>query len=120
MGAGSMGIFGLLFQLLYNEAGVIRVKHISRKLEDATSIQTTPSHSSSTKVHVLPPEEPSRPLTERFFEYVGMAKVSDEDFLHKLRVKRDSYLHRIAEIETEMERERVKDTPTRPESSDSL
>lgn len=103
-----------LLQLLYNEAGVIRVKHISHKLEDAS-----PALSSSKKVYLPPPEEPSRPFSERFFEYIGMAKVSDEDFVQRLRVKRDSYLRRIAEIEVERETKRAKNIPTRSESTDS-
>lgn len=120
-GTGGMGILCTLLQLLYNESGVIRVKYISRKLEDATHAQSPVQiiPSSSGKVYVPPPEEPSRPLSERFFEYIGMAKISDEDFVQRLRVKRDAYLRRIAEIEVEREKERAKNAPTRPESTDS-
>lgn len=40
-------------------------------------------------------------LRDRVFSFFGR-RVSDEDYLRRLRLQRDSYLHRIAELEKEL------------------
>ncbi|EKM55194.1 uncharacterized protein PHACADRAFT_195221 [Phanerochaete carnosa HHB-10118-sp] len=84
-----------LLQLGYNELGVMRIKYVSRKLEEAHK-----PPASATEIVTLPPE-PSKPTLQRVFEWMGMPKISDEEYLKKLYAKRADVLRRIAEIEAE-------------------
>lgn len=73
----------------------MRIKYVSRKLEEAHKPPT-----SATEITTLPPEPP-KPVLQRVFEWMGMPKVSDEEYLKKLYTKRADVLRRIAEIEAE-------------------
>ncbi|GJE90787.1 hypothetical protein PsYK624_069310 [Phanerochaete sordida] len=84
-----------LFQLGYNELGVMRIKYVSRKLQEAHQPQPA-----KREVITLPPE-PARPMLQRVFEWMGMPKVSDEEYLQKMYAKRADVLRRIAEIEAQ-------------------
>lgn len=90
-----------LLQLGYNELGVIRVKYVSRKLDEARhSRSSIPGH----EVVILPPE-PSKPLIQRMLDWMGMPQISDEEYLQRLRLKRANALQRIAEIEAAQPKE---------------
>lgn len=94
-GVVTASILCSLLQLGYNELGVMRVKYVSRKLEEAHRPPTPQA-----EVITLPPE-PSRPILQRAFEWMGMPKISDEEYLKKLYVKRAEVLRQIAEIEAQ-------------------
>ncbi|KAI0345345.1 hypothetical protein BDW22DRAFT_1354257 [Trametopsis cervina] len=119
-GVSTGAIVCSLLQLAYNEVGVRRIQYVSRKLAERniTPEVAIVSETNSQKTYtVLPPPEPSRPFWERFCEYIGLAKVSDEEYLEKLKAKRASYLQQIAEIEAEREKKKngsAADESTRP------
>lgn len=96
-GATTAGLTCALLQLAYNEVHVRHVKSVTRDIEQA---QHSPEPTQE--------KEARRPFGERFFEALGMPKVSDEEFLQRLRVKRDGALKRIAEIEAQREVEKAK------------
>ncbi|KAI0691039.1 hypothetical protein BC835DRAFT_1279928, partial [Cytidiella melzeri] len=111
-GATTAGLVCTLLQLIYNESTVLRVKYVSQKLAETrpSPVYTPgPAHTSSptaTVADVSNHREPPKAFSERFFDFLGMPKMSDEEFLEKLRVKRDSYMRRIVELEAEREKER--------------
>lgn len=82
---------------------------MSRKFEEAQH-RTSPVQlpKAIPEETVVLPEEESRPLGERFFEFFGMPKITDADYLARLKVKREGYLRRIAALEAEREKERAK------------
>ncbi|THH13859.1 hypothetical protein EW146_g6404 [Bondarzewia mesenterica] len=85
-----------LVQLLYNELQVQRVKYVSRKLQVvAPVVQQDP----------VDPPEPKRPLSERVMGLIGLKKLSDEQYLAKMKNDREICLRRIAELEKIQEEE---------------
>lgn len=74
---------------------------MSRKLGASP---TSPTHAPD-----LPemPKEPPQPFMQRMLEAMGMPRISDEEFLEKLKAKRADVLRQIAEIETAREREKT-------------
>lgn len=97
-----------MLQLMYNELGIARIQYVSRKLQPPPQ----PPTPSTPAVHQPIPtpsqeeeDEPKLPLSERLFTALGWHKVSDGEYLEKLKLKREMYLHRIAELEKEREEE---------------
>lgn len=74
---------------------------MSRKLGENP---TSPTHAPN-----LPemPKEPPKPFMQRMLEAMGMPRISDEEFLEKLKAKRADVLRQIAEIEAAREREKT-------------
>lgn len=100
-----------LLQLGYNELGVMRIKYVSRKIDEThRPIEAKP------EVMTLPPE-PSKPILQRVFEWMGMPKISDEEYLKKLYAKRADVLRRIAQIEAERAQSNAHVTEEKPSSS---
>ena len=81
-----------LLQLMSNELRVQRLKFVSRRLR-APSIPTSQMSAD--------PPEPKVPWTTRFLGYLGIRKLSDEEYLARLMADRDKHLARIAELEKE-------------------
>jgi hypothetical protein len=94
-------MFGSLFctlgQVLYNEIGVQRIKFISRRYpipsQPPTPIVSGPAD----------PPMPKRPLLDRMIHAIGISRLSDEEYLTKMRRERAAYLRRIAELEAQLE-----------------
>ena len=79
-----------VLQLAYNEFGVMRIKLVSRQIQEA---RTQPS-----------PLEDSRQQTtifDRFLGLIGFRKLSEEEYLQTLKKQRDEALARIAVLERE-------------------
>ena len=96
-----------MFQLGYNELGIVRVKFVSRKIQEKTvEPEAAPT-----------PISPERTtLFDRFLSVIGFRKLSDEEYLKVLKKQRDEALQRIAVLEQERRekeqtREDGKDTP---------
>ena len=100
-----------LLQLGYNELGVMRIKYVSRKIDEARQPIAAKS-----EVMTMPPE-PSKPILQRVFEWMGMPKISDEEYLQKLYAKRADVLRRIAQIEAERAESNVNITEEKSSSS---
>ncbi|KZT71305.1 hypothetical protein DAEQUDRAFT_666338 [Daedalea quercina L-15889] len=109
-GMVTAGLVCTTLQLLYNELGIARIRYVSRKLQVQQAPQTHPSPQSSPSVSHLE-SEPTQSLTERIFSVFGWRKVSDEEYLEKLKFKRDFYLRRIAQLEEERENVDREDRP---------
>lgn len=109
-GVVTAGLVCTMLQFAYNELGIARIKYVSRKLQPPPQ---PPASSTSTSAvpQPAPPapsqadDEPKPSLSERVFTALGWHKVSDEQYLEKLRLKREMYLHRIAELEKEVAEE---------------
>ncbi|TCD62177.1 hypothetical protein EIP91_007261 [Steccherinum ochraceum] len=97
-------------QLALNELGVVRLKMIQRRLTEAQAIEADPSQQQLPSPPVVTPTKqpmtvvpppPSNPMSQRVFGWFGFRKVSDEDYLERLKLERDAHLQRIAELEKE-------------------
>lgn len=75
----------------------MRIKYVSRKLDESQKPDVQKTHNQTATV----PSEPSRPVVQRFLEWMGMPQISDEEYLKKLKLKREDILKQIAEIEAE-------------------
>lgn len=92
-----------LIQMLYNEAGVARVKYVTRRLQnpqDAPPMLPAAQELSEASDHV-----PAQPVFGRILSMLGFHRMSNEEYLERLKEKRDRYLLRIAELEQEAERQ---------------
>ena len=83
-------VFCTLGQMLYNEIGVQRIKFISRRYPIPPQLPT-------------PPPVPKKSLLDRMVHAIGVNKLSDEEYLAKMREDRAAYLRRIAKLETQLE-----------------
>ena len=90
-------VFCTLGQVLCNEIGVQRIKFISRRYH-IPSQPPTPTVSG-----LAEPPMPKRPLLDRMIHVIGINKLSDEEYLTKMRKERAAYLRRIAELEAQLE-----------------
>ncbi|KAI0333502.1 hypothetical protein GY45DRAFT_265617 [Cubamyces sp. BRFM 1775] len=105
-GARTAGLLCALVQLGFNEVGVMRIKYVSRKLQEA---QRPPDTVTPTPVPV-PTEvaEPKVSVFDRLMGIIGFRKLSDEEYLKVLKKQRDEALERIAVLEWERsEREKA-------------
>ena len=102
-GALTGTIFGSVFcavgQLLYNELSVQRVKFVVSRTSPAASPRL-PLPSAS---EVTEPSVPKEPLFDRIILAIGFKKVSDEQYLAKMREERAAYLQKIAELEAKLQ-----------------
>ncbi|KAI0062312.1 hypothetical protein BV25DRAFT_669548 [Artomyces pyxidatus] len=89
-----------LIQLLCNEVEIQRVKYVSRSLQAASR----PTQNSAPSAE---PPKPTRSFGDRIMALFGLTRLTDEDYLAKLKQDRDKYLQRIAELEKlEVEQEK--------------
>jgi len=108
-GAFTGMVFGSVFctlgQVLYNELGVQRIKFISRRY-------AIPSQPLTPVVAPLPePPVPKQPLFDRMIHAFGLKRLSDEDYLAKMKEERAAYLRRIAKLEAQLEEEKNSEHP---------
>lgn len=94
-----MGTLGCtVAQLVVNELEVTRLKFVSRKLKASpppAPVQTTPTD---------PQNVP--PLLDKIASLFGLQRMSNEEYITKLRKERDAALKRITVLENE-EREQA-------------
>ncbi len=101
----------VLLQFAYNEIGVARVKYVSQTFGDPTKpsslLQTKPvvpqESTSLGSVSSTVPQTPAKAFSDRVFDLFGFRKVTDDEYLEKLKQQRDGHLRRIAELEKELE-----------------
>jgi hypothetical protein len=94
-GALTIGAVCTLLQLGYNEFGILRLRYLSN-LNGPLSV---PKESN-------PPV--SKSSSERLMSFLGMKPVTDEEYIQKLKIKRDGYLKQIAELEQKLAAENEK------------
>ena len=113
-GAVTASLLCTFLQVAYNELGIMRLKFISDQLKKtqaqqddagktlapATKLPETATSTPEASIVVVPPP-PSQPMSERIFAWLGFQRVSDEDYLERLKAERDGHLRRIAELEKE-------------------
>ncbi|KAF9469369.1 hypothetical protein BDZ94DRAFT_1182175 [Collybia nuda] len=103
-GALTAGAICTLLQMAYNELGVTRLKYISRlNKEDPISKIDVPSISTPI------PQGGAKSFSEKVLTLVGLQPISDDEHLAKMKIKRETYLKRIAELEAQLEVERAKE-----------
>ncbi|KAJ7582971.1 hypothetical protein C8J56DRAFT_956202 [Mycena floridula] len=85
------GVACVGLQRAYNELAVLRIKRIGKELEPSQPVQHSP------------------PFYQRLLYLVGLVPISDEEYLAKMRRKRDSILARIKVLEEEAEEESKQD-----------
>jgi hypothetical protein len=78
-----------ILQLAYNETGVARLKYI----HSISNVER--DHDSSRQLE----------YKERVMGLLGIQKISDEEYLKRLKRKRDIYLQQIKILEQEQEKE---------------
>ena len=84
-----------MLQFGLNELTVMRVKFVSRKIQE--------SHSAP-QVAPLPSDKPEAPRTsivDRLMAVIGFTKLTDEEYLKVLKKQRNEALERIAILEQE-------------------
>jgi hypothetical protein len=99
------GAFCTLLQFGYNELSIARLRYISQ-LQD--------ENRSAVEISTAAPQRAVQELSGSFFQVVmnvvGMVPVSDDEYLSKLKRKREMYLRRIAMLERQVEEEKVTDS----------
>ena len=114
-GAATTSVMCTLLQLAYNELGVLRLKFISKKMqaarEEDVQKRLVESPASQTVVNPEPLvlTAPPKPIAERIFGWFGFQRVSDDDFLERLKLEREVHLRRIAELEKDQEDRKTSD-----------
>lgn len=96
------GAFCTLMQFGYNELSVARLRFISRLQEE---------NRSAVDIVTPIPQRAAKELSGSFLQVamkmVGMAPISDDEYLKKLKRKREMYLKRIAALEQQVEEEKT-------------
>jgi hypothetical protein len=112
------GLVCTLLQLAGNEAEVARVKYVANKLKQPEPAVRTPATSvtvPASKPDLTAESVSQRPWTDRVLDRLGFERMSDEQYLEKLKRSREVHLARIRELEQELEQEQ-QNVP--PKSSD--
>ncbi|KAG1770353.1 hypothetical protein EV702DRAFT_978070, partial [Suillus placidus] len=93
-----------LFQWAFNEFDILRITHVSRVVH-AQPLPVTPA--APVPTHSLPvaAPEPPRSLTDRIFAVFGH-RMSDEEYLNRVKTQRDNHLRRIEQLERERDEKR--------------
>ena len=109
-GARTAGILCTVVQWGFNELGIMRVKFVSRK------IQELPPQPQASSQLPEPFDKPRISFVDRLMSVIGFRKLSDEEYLKVLKKQRDEALQRIAVLEQERrEKEKTRedggDTP---------
>ena len=92
---GSLVCIGL--QYAFNELGIARVKYVSAWQAPSTPTSSHPQTSHSGD------KEPPKSFWDRISAFVGLSKVSDEEYLTTLKRTRDRHLKRIEQLEQQLD-----------------
>ncbi|KZT09650.1 uncharacterized protein LAESUDRAFT_646500, partial [Laetiporus sulphureus 93-53] len=98
------GIVCAIIQFAFNEVGVARVKYISKKLRAQQEPTRAPIASSSSPSGSVD-ASPWTARLDRLLTLFGFTRMSDEEYVTKLKAKRASYLEQIADLEKQVEEE---------------
>jgi len=100
-GSLSIGAICTLLQLAFNELSITRLKYISNSGRTVAlpEVSTNP---------------PSKSTSEHILAFLGMKEVTDEEYLEKMKKKREGYLKEIAELEQQLAREHDDDRSSLP------
>jgi hypothetical protein len=104
-------VMGGLLQWVFNEFDILRITHISRAAHPrpVPSIPAAPTQPIETRPSAfsvpVPTPEPPRSLTDRIFAMFGH-KLSDEEYLDRIKAQRDNHLRRIEQLERELDKKR--------------
>lgn len=120
-GAITVGAAATLLQLGFNEFTVQRLKLISRQRSPEGGIISTTPQSGLTLRSPLaieqgptpggsptPEQEPTSWKTKAL-SLLGIKKLSEDEYLQRLKLQRENHLLRIAELERKLEEEKAKD-----------
>lgn len=93
-----------LFQWAFNEFDILRITHVSRVVH-TQPVPVTPAVPVSTySLPVAAPESP-KSLTDRILAMFGR-RISDEEYLNRVKAQRDDHLRRIEQLERERDEKR--------------
>ncbi|OBZ69244.1 hypothetical protein A0H81_10779 [Grifola frondosa] len=118
-GATTAGLLCTILQLAYNELGIMRVKYVTKVMQKPEQSLDDFSPHSSVGHPISSSTPPKKPLGERILTSLGFKQISDEEYLQMIKRKRDGLLRKIAELETEVEVERAKESSSEVSSTDS-
>ncbi|KAG2116655.1 uncharacterized protein F5147DRAFT_769023 [Suillus discolor] len=93
-----------LFQWAFNEFDILRITHLSRGVH-AQPVPAIPAAPVTTYSLPVAAPEPPRSLTDRIFAMFGR-KISDEEYLNRVKAQRDNHLRRIEQLERERDEKR--------------
>jgi len=93
-----------LLQWAFNEFDILRINHVSREAQPPpvstiSAVPSRPIEIPPPSIPVTAPESP-RSLTDRIFSMFGH-KISDEEYLDRIKAQRDGHLRRIEQLERE-------------------
>ncbi|KAL7283599.1 hypothetical protein ACG7TL_003034 [Trametes sanguinea] len=97
-GARTAALLCALLQLGYNETGVMRIKYVSRKLQET---QSQPQAALAPVPVQEKDASPKMSFFDRAMSIIGFRKLTDEEYLKTLKKQRDEALARIAALERE-------------------
>lgn len=95
-----------LLQWAFNEFDIMRINYVSRAAHPppVAAITTAPTQPIETRPSSFPVSvsapEPPRSLTDWIFSMFGH-KISDEEYLDRIKAQRDDHLRRIEQLERE-------------------
>ena len=108
-GAITVGVVATLLQLGCNEFAVQRLKLIARqRLSGDGSIPADPQPGPTSRYSELS-EHKSTSLKTRVLSLLGIRKLSEDEYLQRLKIQRDHYLLQIAKLEQQLEEEKKTD-----------
>lgn len=112
-GAITVGVIATLLQLGYNEIGVQRLKYISRQHTAEPEPRSVVVASTPATYQEAPETtliEDPRSWKARILSLMGVRKMSEEEYLKRLKLQREHHLVRIKELEQKLEEERKANT----------
>ncbi|KAF8635498.1 hypothetical protein AX17_003888 [Amanita inopinata Kibby_2008] len=99
-GAMTVGAICIVLQYAFNEADIARLKYLSRRQSTDQELQINATPSPEQELFT---PEPSPPFMQRMMSTIGIQKISDDEYLERMKKMREIHLRRIAELEKELE-----------------
>ena len=107
-GARTAGLLCTLVQLGFNEVGVMRIKFVSRKIQESQS----PLPADIPALPTAFEDGPRLSIFDRLLGIIGFRKLTDDEYIKVLKKQRNEALQRIAVLEQERrEREESHEDP---------
>ncbi|KAG1877770.1 hypothetical protein DFJ58DRAFT_6125 [Suillus subalutaceus] len=93
-----------LFQWAFNEFDILRITHVS-KVVHTQPVPAIPAAPVATYSLPVAAPEPPKSFTDRIFAMFGR-RISDEEYLNRVKAQRDNHLRRIEQLERERDEKR--------------
>ncbi|KAG1891352.1 hypothetical protein F4604DRAFT_1567352, partial [Suillus subluteus] len=93
-----------LFQWAFNEFDILRITHVS-KVVHTQPVPAVPAAPVATYSLPVAAPEPPKSFTDRIFAMFGR-RISDEEYLNRVKAQRDNHLRRIEQLERERDEKR--------------